>query len=138
MHTDLKLTGNVHPRILRNARVESSFRIGDKKWIPPTYSLSGEAGPLPLQFGEDLQELLQKSNELRGQIISVLDVRRSLRVTDSDRLLDIEHTGKVGPTVLVHRRFLLIPSPRERLLGKFSSLVHRSLRTKVKFRTPFS
>ena len=137
MHTDLKLTRNVHPRILRNARVEFSFRIGDREMNTLTYTLSGEVGLLPLQFGEDLQELLQESNELRGQIIFVLDIRSSLRVTSSDRLFDIKYTGQVRPTVLVHRRFVLTPGPRKWLQRVFSPFVYHSLRIKRKFAPHF-
>ena len=80
-----------------------------------TYTLTGEVCLLPLQFRENLQELLQKSNKLRSQIVLVPDVRNSLRVTSPDGLFDVQHAGQIGPTVLVHCGFVLAKRPRERL-----------------------
>lgn len=67
------------------------------------------------QFGEHLQELLQKSDQLLSELVLVLNIRCPLRKTGADGLLDPENGREVGPAVLVDRGLRLTPGPREGL-----------------------
>lgn len=70
----LELTRNIHPRILPTD-VHNISDIAQRSDTMNTYALSTEVQLLALQLREHLQELLHEANQLRGQIIFVLEER---------------------------------------------------------------